>query len=517
VRRDRWSSGASGKASPEGESVAEVRALAGVVRALTGVNTVDEAALAALNAVRTGFGWSYGSYWRIDPAENVLRFAVESGTAGQEFAAVTRSASFAEGVGLSGRAWKSRDLVFVADLAEVPDCVRAPAARRAGVRSGVCLPILQDGKVVATMDFFTTETLALSPTRTEALRAVGQLVSSSLGQLAAAGRTREALEDSAAVNRVLTAVGSVSDEKQALRVALDEVRTAFGWDYGSVWTPDETGSELRFSLESGTVSPEFRQVTLTAAFPPGVGVSGRTWKERSLVFVPDLAEVTDCVRAPAAQRAGVRSGVCFPIVVDGKVVATMDFFATRSLTLSDSRRAALVGVGDLVGRTLERLRTAGETRGVAGQLMASVTDIAGSANRSAAFANEVSSRTGEVVGRVGTLQQSSAEIGDIVQVINTIAEQTNLLALNATIEAARAGEAGRGFAVVANEVKQLAAETAAATRDVSAKVAAIQGDASAVHDAINGIGESIRQLEEMQTSLSATLEQQSSIARAFGG
>ena len=45
---------------------------------------------------------------------NVLRFDVESGSAGEEFRKVTLAASFAEGVGLSGRAWRRRDLVFVA-------------------------------------------------------------------------------------------------------------------------------------------------------------------------------------------------------------------------------------------------------------------------------------------------------------------------------------------------------------------------------------------------------------------
>lgn len=48
----------------------------------------------------------------------------------------------------------------------------------------------------------------------------------------------------------------------------------------------------------------------------------------------------------------------------------------------------------------------------------------------------------------------------------TIASKTNLLALNATIEAARAGESGRGFAVVAQEVKNLAQQAAANSKEM---------------------------------------------------
>lgn len=86
----------------------------------------------------------------------------------------------------------------------------------------------------------------------------------------------------------------------------------------------------------------------------------------------------------------------------------------------------------------------------------------------------LSSDISNAAGVINKLHDDSSNIGSIIDVIRGIAEQTNLLALNAAIEAARAGEQGRGFAVVADEVRNLANRTQQSTTEINDMVELIQ-------------------------------------------
>lgn len=81
-----------------------------------------------------------------------------------------------------------------------------------------------------------------------------------------------------------------------------------------------------------------------------------------------------------------------------------------------------------------------------------------------------STKLNTMIESLKIVSESSAQMTNIIEIINDISDKINLLSLNASIEAARAGDAGRGFAVVADEISKLADMTANSIKDISSLV-----------------------------------------------
>jgi methyl-accepting chemotaxis protein len=571
--------GAQGGESLLIDATANTRAMIETTNAIIRAGTVDDVVRGALDAIRKAFGWAYASYWTVDPAEHALVFTLESGRVDDEFQRHTRTARFREGEGLNGRAWRLRELFYVEDLSQLRDCSRAPLASRAGVRSGIALPILRDGQVIGTMDFFAMDAVEVNPTRLDALRTVAQLASDKVSTLArqveltritqmvenapvnmmcadldmriqyinpqavktlkkleahlpmkvdqmigqtidmfhkqpehqrrllgdtrnlprtakiqvgpeffelsvsamvdqnsryigpmitwevvterleAKAREEELAANTTAVNQLLLALGRARTVRDVVTAALGSVREAFGWSYGSYWEIQPEEQALRFSQDSGAVSEDFRRVTAEARFREGEGLNGQAWQTRDLVFVPDLGEMKTCSRAPVAKRSGLKSGVCFPIMLNGKIIGTMDYFTEERINPSVSRLDALRNVGRLVSSAMEKVEQQARIDQAKKDLEVKVNQLMNVARAAAEgdLTVEVSVRGDDDMGRLGVALATM--ISDLKNVIGQIMESASQFA-----------EGSRVVAESASYLSESAQNQAATVEEMSASI-----------------------------------------------
>jgi PAS domain S-box-containing protein len=147
-------------------------------------------------------GWVLGHAWVPNADVNVLDLIAAWYCGDGElkpFRAVSEASHFKPGIGLPGRVWESKQPAWVEDVTNDPNFPRSPAARTAGLKTGVGIPILSRGKVIAVLEFFMRESRSQNEQLVKVIAAVA-------AQLGLVMRRKRAAEELARTNEILQSI-----------------------------------------------------------------------------------------------------------------------------------------------------------------------------------------------------------------------------------------------------------------------------------------------------------------------
>ena len=244
-------------------------------------------------------------------------------------------------------------------------------------------------------------------------------------------------------------------------------------DYAAFWSDLRSGtfkaSEFKRIAKSG------KEVWIQGSYNPIVDDSGKVIKV--VKFATDVTARVASVASIGRVLKGLANGDLTQRITT-TLTPELDQLRLDLNQTADDLQATLTQVGaaseavhmasaeirhssdELSKRTEQQAASIEQTAAALDEITTAVKQTAvnsENARKAVAGAASDAQRSSDVVGRTVTamsaIEESSAQISQIISVIDEIAFQTNLLALNAGVEAARAGEAGRGFAVVASSAR----------------------------------------------------------------
>jgi PAS domain S-box-containing protein len=115
------------------------------------------------------------------------------------FRTVSEASQFQPGIGLPGRVWKSQQPAWVEDVTNDPNFPRSAAARTAGLKTGVGIPIVSADKVIAVLEFFMRESRDQNERLVNVIAAVAAQLNLVIDQ-------KRAVEELSRINEILQSI-----------------------------------------------------------------------------------------------------------------------------------------------------------------------------------------------------------------------------------------------------------------------------------------------------------------------
>jgi PAS domain S-box-containing protein len=156
---------------------------------------------------------------------------------------------------------------------------------------------------------------------------------------------------------VARAVGGSRTVEEGLEQVLGDLCELLEWRFAAVWVVNERIGEIRcvqtWTAPDGGLE-EFEDATRSTPMGQDVGLPGRVWATGRPAWIRDVQDDHDFPRAPWAAKAGLHAACGFPIQVDRRVVAVMEFFSTDIRPPDEDLLSLMGAVGGQIGQFIER-------------------------------------------------------------------------------------------------------------------------------------------------------------------
>ncbi len=332
-----------------------------VARILAESSGMRRATQAVFKAICEHEGFVAASLWRVSDDAAFLQYVdfwTEEHPALVTFVAESLTLRLAPRTGLAGRAWATRHPVSITDIREVPDL--PPPALKAGLRSGLVLPVTVQGEVKGLMGFWSFAPREETRESLEMFHALG----CQLGQYIERNIQSAKVSRLSRLHAVLTAINRAITRATSRQQFLDDICRIAVDDgkFGAVWIGEYDSATM--NVKPVACAGEDAQALVGTDIAPtnpdlprGQSLIGRAVRTRESAYTNNLAAEpsTGGPRRLEALRRGYHSCLAMPLIERDAVTGTLSLFAKDADFFNADEVAVFKEVSKHVSMALENL------------------------------------------------------------------------------------------------------------------------------------------------------------------
>ncbi|MTJ17426.1 GAF domain-containing protein [Dolichospermum sp. UHCC 0299] len=150
------------------------------------------------------------------------------------------------------------------------------------------------------------------------------------------------------------------------------------WDWGEIWVLDKSENILRcldIWYESGSEFKQLEEITRKITFAPGIGLPGRILSKFQPIWLTDICNDQNFLRADIASQVGLKTAFGFPIHGGNTNIGVMVFFSKNMQLENADLLKGMMSIGKQIGQFIKRkqIEEALKQQNLRSQLLADIT------------------------------------------------------------------------------------------------------------------------------------------------